>query len=189
MLPDDVRPIILKAEKGRTAAEQKIADDYFPILRIDSDKIIEIMPEAAKKKYRDLVKKQLNQIGGGKKGSALPVFWTVEVDRLKEQEKTYVLTSGDPERPEKNNEVQPGWPFALSEDRVSRGPDRSILRLAHGAGQSSLRPCRGQSALAMALRRGPAKTPSDFGQSGRQRPPIPRCWIGWRRSSSSAISA
>src|SRR4051794_35911868 len=28
MLPDDVRPVILKAEKDRTPAEQKLADDY-----------------------------------------------------------------------------------------------------------------------------------------------------------------
>jgi hypothetical protein len=27
-------------------------------------------------------------------------------------EKSYILTSGDPERPEKDHEVQPGWPFA-----------------------------------------------------------------------------
>src|SRR6185503_5209678 len=35
MLPADVQAIIRKAEKDRTVAEQKIADDYFPILRID----------------------------------------------------------------------------------------------------------------------------------------------------------
>jgi len=111
MLPDEVRPVILKAEKERTAAEQKIADDYFPILRIDDDKFLAIMPEADKKKYRDL-QRQLPQLGGRKRGAALPAFWTVEVDHQREHEKTYILTSGDPERPEKNHEVQPGWPFA-----------------------------------------------------------------------------
>ncbi|HWB07452.1 MAG TPA: DUF1553 domain-containing protein, partial [Verrucomicrobiales bacterium] len=35
-------------------------------------------------------------------------------DPLREQEKSYVLTSGDPQRPEKNHEVKPGWPFAAS---------------------------------------------------------------------------
>ena len=44
MLPADVRAIILKPEKDRTVAEQKIADDYFPVLRIDADKIQEVMP-------------------------------------------------------------------------------------------------------------------------------------------------
>ena len=44
MLPADVQAIIRKPEKERTAAEQKIADDYFPILRIDADKIQEVMP-------------------------------------------------------------------------------------------------------------------------------------------------
>ena len=42
--PADVRAIIRKPEKDRTVAEQKIADDYFPVLRIDPDKIQAIMP-------------------------------------------------------------------------------------------------------------------------------------------------
>src|SRR4029078_7903081 len=46
----------------------------------------------------------------------LPAFWTVEVDPKLELEKSYVLTSGDPERPELNREVTPGWPFAMSPD-------------------------------------------------------------------------
>ena len=33
-------------------------------------------------------------------------------DRARELEKSYILTSGDPERPEKNKPVEPGWPFA-----------------------------------------------------------------------------
>src|SRR5207253_3121549 len=111
MLSSDVRPIILKSEKERTAEEQKIADDYFPILRIDSDKFLAIMPAAERKRYQDLQSK-LTQAGGGKGGVAISAFWTVETDRKKELEKTYVLTSGDPERPEKDREVQPGWPFA-----------------------------------------------------------------------------
>jgi len=71
-------------------AEQKIADDYFPILRIDGDKLTEVMPEEARKKYGDL-QRQLNAEnpeGGGRRGPALPVFYTVEVDRMREQEKS-----------------------------------------------------------------------------------------------------
>ena len=44
MLPADVQAVIRKPEKERTVAEQKIADDYFPVLRIDADKIEEVMP-------------------------------------------------------------------------------------------------------------------------------------------------
>lgn len=111
MLPPDVQPIIRKPEQDRTPAEQKIADDYFPILRIDSDKIQQIMPEADRRKYREL-RQQLDQLGGGRRGSSLPAFWSVEVEPRKELEPSYILTSGDPERPEKNHEVKPGWPFA-----------------------------------------------------------------------------
>src|SRR6185436_8711255 len=82
MTPPDVQAIIRKPEKNRTVPEQKIADDYFPILRIDADKIQEILPPDVLKKYREL-QQAGNQGGGGRggRGGAIPAFWTVEVDR------------------------------------------------------------------------------------------------------------
>lgn len=109
MLPPDVREIILKPERERSADEQKIADDYFPVLRIDTDKILEVMPEAEKEKYRELQRKLDD---GRRGGSSLPAFWTVEVDPKRASEPSYILTSGDPERPERDHPVDPGWPFA-----------------------------------------------------------------------------
>jgi hypothetical protein len=110
MLPADVQAIIRKPEKTRTHAEQKIADDYFPVLRIDAEKITEILPPDVLKKYKEL---QAAVTAAGKRGpAALPAFWTVETDHLKELDKSYILTSGDPERPEKDHPVEPGWPFA-----------------------------------------------------------------------------
>src|SRR5262245_25722691 len=114
MLPSNVQTVIRKPEKQRTVEEQKIADDYFPILRIDGDKLAEAMPEEARKRYQEL-QRRLNEESsgeGGRRGPGLPVFYTAEVDRLREQEKSFILTSGDPLRPEKNREVKPGWPFA-----------------------------------------------------------------------------
>jgi hypothetical protein len=114
MLPPEARVVILKPEKERTVAEQKLADDYYPIVRIDSDKILGIMPPEQKRKYQSLTR-QLNQIAGGRRGGGargIPTFWTVEVDPKRELEKTYVLTSGDPLRPELDHSVEPGWPFA-----------------------------------------------------------------------------
>ncbi len=109
MLPADIQAVINKAEKQRTPAEQKIADDYFPVLRIDPEKIEEVMSEADMKTFKEL-RAKLNQVTG-KRVRDLPAFWTVEVDRGLELEKSYILTSGDPERPEKNHPVEPGWPF------------------------------------------------------------------------------
>lgn len=114
MLPPDAQVIIRKPERERTPAEQKIADDYFPILRIDPPLIREILSPADKRKYQELQGK-LNALGGAdgrRGGNELPAFWTVEVDGRRATEKSYILTSGDPERPEKDKEVQPGWPFA-----------------------------------------------------------------------------
>ena len=110
MLPPEVQPVIRKPEKDRSAAEQKLADDYFPVLRIDTDKILAVMPEADRRTYRDLQAKL--PPAGDRRGASLPAFWTVEVDPKREQEKSYILTSGDPDRPELKHEVTPGWPFA-----------------------------------------------------------------------------
>ena len=123
MLPPEVQAVIKKSDKQRTPAEQKIADDYFPVLRIDTDKIEEVMAEADKKSYKDL-RAALTQVNGATRLQTvkdLPAFWTVEVDRGLEREKSYVLTSGDPERPEKNNPVEPGWPFYAGEPDLREG--------------------------------------------------------------------
>ncbi len=123
MLPPEAQAVIRKPEKQRTVEEQKIADDYFPILRIDGDKLTEAMPEEARQKYQELQRKLNAESPGdnGRRGPPLPVFYAVEVDRLREQEKSYILTSGDPLRPEKEHEVKPGWPFAAAEPDFREG--------------------------------------------------------------------
>jgi len=165
MLPPDVRSVILKPEKDRTAAEQKVADDYFPVLRIDSDKIAEVMPAAQREKYNSL-QQQLNGLGTGRRGSSLPAFWTVEVDPKKATEPSYVLTSGDADRPEKDHPVEPGWPFA---------PDRIDFRDGRiDAFSDWLSAPQNPMFARVAVNRlwqwhfgeGLEKTPSDFGKMG-----------------------
>lgn len=124
MLPPEVRAIMVKPEVERTAAEQKIADDYFPVVRIDAGKIQEIMPAADVAKYKEL-QAQLQQAGGGRGGrgggGALPAFWIVELNPKLAEEPSYVLTSGDPDRPEKDKPVKPGWPFMPEKVDMSQG--------------------------------------------------------------------
>ena len=169
MLPADVQTIIRKPEKERTVAEQKIADDYFPVLRIDDDKIQEIMPPDVLKQYKDLQAK-VNQAGGGggrRGGGGLPAFWTVEWNRSRELEKSYILTSGDPERPEKDKPVEPGWPFAPAKLGFPGRPDRDVFRLADRAGESDVLAGGGEPALAVALWRRPAKELQRFRETRR----------------------
>ena len=116
MLPGDIQTTIRKPERQRTVAEQKIADDYFPILRIDGDKLSEIMTKEEREKRNELqarVDAAGSADGAGRRGGGnIPVFFTVEVDRLREQEQFYYLISGDPTRPEKDHPARPGWPFS-----------------------------------------------------------------------------
>ena len=114
MLPADIQAIIRIPEKDRSVEQQKIADDYFPVLRIDPPLIREIMTPEDKARSEEL-QAQVNKLGGGGRrggGSEIPAFWTVEVDGRKAMEPSYILTSGEPERPEKDKPVEPGWPFA-----------------------------------------------------------------------------
>ncbi len=107
MLTPDVQTIIHKPEKERTAQEQKTADDYFPVLRIDPSKIKEAMPPEARAKYEVLQKQEAALV----KPPELPSYWTVEEDKTLLEQKTYILTTGDPKRPEKDKPVDPGFPF------------------------------------------------------------------------------
>jgi Protein of unknown function (DUF1553) len=107
LLTPEVQAVIRKSEKDRTPAEQKIFDDYFPVLRIDPSKIKEVMPREEVAKYDALLKQQ-KALG---RVPALPSYWTVEEDNALLKEKSYVLTTGDPKRPEMDNPVDPGFPF------------------------------------------------------------------------------
>ncbi len=118
MTPPDVQAVIRKAEKDRTAAEQKIADDYFPVLRIDAGPLKESMPPDVATQYAALTKKLGQE---ARRPADLPATWTVEVDGKREMEKSYILTSGDVDRPEKTHEVQPGWPFSPAKIDLQNG--------------------------------------------------------------------
>ena len=107
VLPPDVQAIILKTERKRTIAEQKIANDYSPVLRIDPPKMKEIMPKDVITQYDALMKQQR----AVRPPDSLPSHWIVEEDRARLQQKTYILTSGDPTKPEKDKPVEPGFPF------------------------------------------------------------------------------
>ena len=113
-LPAEAQTAIRKPEKLRSAAEQKFADDYHPILRIDPDKVQEIMPANAIPRYKEFLK----QLAALKAPEALPVFWTVEDDAKRLTEKSYVLTTGDPARPKLSQEVSPGLPFTTTPPEV-----------------------------------------------------------------------
>ncbi len=107
MLTPDVQAVIRKPEGKRTPAEQKIADDYFPILRIDPSKIKEVMSADQAKEYNALLKQQSALV----KPPELQSYWTVEEDSALLREQSYVLNTGDPLRPEKDKPVEPGFPF------------------------------------------------------------------------------
>jgi hypothetical protein len=107
LLTPEVQAIVRKPEKDRTTAEQKIFDDYYPVLRVDPSKFKAIMSKDEVARYNALVKQQ----EGLGTVPPLPSYWTVQEDRARSRQKSYVLTTGDPKRPEKDKPVEPGFPF------------------------------------------------------------------------------
>lgn len=162
MLPEEVREVIRKPEKDRSAAEQKIADDYFPVLRIDSDKFLPLMPAGERKQYQEFQR----QLAQQPKSPGLPAFWTVEVDPKQEQEKSYILTSGDPERPELDHEVQPGWPFAPANIDFREGRREAFSDWLTAADNPMLARVAVNRLWQWHFGEGLQKTPSDFGALG-----------------------
>ena len=106
-LTPEVQAMIRKPERDRTPEEQKIFDDYYPVLRIDPDKIQEVMTKEEVAKYKALLKEQQ----AISRPPALAAYWTVEEDSALLKQKSYVLTTGDPKKPELDNPVEPGFPF------------------------------------------------------------------------------
>lgn len=58
LLTPEVQATIRKNERDRTPEEQKIFDDYYPVLRIDADKIKQVMSKEEIAKYNALLKQQ-----------------------------------------------------------------------------------------------------------------------------------
>ena len=181
------RPSSASPRSERSAAEQKIADDYFPVLRIDDG---QDPGDHAGGRAEEIPRAPAAARPGRAAGEAVRCrrsgpWRSTRSGRL---EKSYILTSGDPDRPEKNHEVEPGWPFAPADDRLPRGPDRGVLRLADRGREPAVRPGGRQPALAMALRRGPAQDAQRLRQAGRNARRTRRSSTGWPPSSSPAGS-
>jgi hypothetical protein len=107
LLTPEVQAIVRKSERDRTPEEQKIFDDYYPVLRIDSDKLKEVMSKDEIAKYNAL-NKQLQAI---ERAPGLSYYWTVEEDPALLKQPSYIFTTGDPKKPEKDHPVEPGFPF------------------------------------------------------------------------------
>ncbi len=106
-LTPDVQAVFRKPEKQRTAAEEKIADDYHVVFKVMSSGLKEFMPPDLLKQYTVLQK----AVDAIRPPTALPEFWAVEEDSERLKEPSYILTNGEPTQPEKDKPVQPGFPF------------------------------------------------------------------------------
>lgn len=181
MLPADVQAIIRKPAKERTAAEQKIADDYYPILRVDASKVLLVISEDIKEKYRELTARLAALNGGGTRRRdpipPLPAFWTIQLDRQREAEPSYILTSGDPDRPENDHPVQPGWPFAPAQIEFREGRVEAFSDWLTAPENPLFPRVAANRIWQWHFGKGLQQTPSDFGNLAQE--PTHRALLDW----------
>ena len=174
MLPPDAQAAVRKPEKQRTLAEQKLVDDYTVPLRVDPIKVKELLPPEGQKKFDELQKKIAALSGGGGGGGGrrgggfgnLQSFWTVEVDTAKLNETSYVLSSGEPDRPEKDKPVKPGWPGAPAQIDFRDGRIEAFSDWLTGPENPMFARVAVNRLWQWHFGEGLQKTPSDFGNLG-----------------------
>lgn len=106
-LTPDVQAVFRKPEKQRTAAEQKIADDYHVVFKVMTSGLKDFMPPDLLKQYSTLQKAS----DAIRPPTPLSEFWAVEEDSARLKEPSYILTNGEPTQPETDKPVEPGFPF------------------------------------------------------------------------------
>ena len=163
-LTPEVQAMIRKPERDRTPEEQKIFDDYYPVLRIDPDKIKEVMSKEEVAKYNALLKQQQSYRATRLAGLLLDGRGgprSIKTTELRAHHR----------RSQETREGPPGGTgvsFSAGEHGLPRRPPRGIRRVADRARESAVRPCRRQSGLGVAFRRGSATGHQRFRTAGRQ---------------------
>src|SRR5262245_24357361 len=93
--PPDVQDALKTPEDKRTTAQKKLADDYAPIVRIDPPKYKEIMSPEQIRVYDGLRSPLQNLVEPAEPES----FWTVREDQEFAKQKSFILDTGEPDRP------------------------------------------------------------------------------------------
>jgi len=93
--PPDVQEALKTPEEKRTPAQKKMADDYAPIVRIDPPKYKEIMSPAQIRIY-DGLRSPLQNLAEPAEPES---FWTIREDEALAKQKSFILDTGEPDRP------------------------------------------------------------------------------------------
>ena len=112
----------------------------------------------------------------------------MEVDPKKELEKSYILTSGDPDRPEKNHEVEPGWPFAPASVEFREGRIEAFSDWLTAPENPMFARVAVNRLWQWHFGEGLHKTPERLRRRWAATPTNPRSSTGWPPSSSPAGS-
>lgn len=178
-LPPDVAAIYRKPEAERTAAEQKIAKDYEPVVSLDPRKYRDVMTPEETARY-EAIRKGLTELR--RDPPALPAFWTVRAGTERSGFKSHIYVAGDASK--KGDEVQPGFPFA-PKDLAFKGDRREVFLNWLTAPDNPLFARVAVNRLwQWHFGEGIVATPSDFGNAGEQ--PSDPALLDWLASEFAA---
>ena len=107
LLPPEIEAIYRKPKEVRTEEEQKHADKYAPVVRIDARKFRDVMPPEKTDKYESIRQQKVKLERDPPK---LPVFWKVEDQAERRAQRSQILDQANPENP--LTKVTPGFPFS-----------------------------------------------------------------------------
>ena len=123
LLPPEVEAIYRKSKEERTAEEQKQADKYAPVVRIDARKFRDVMPSEKTNKYESIRQQKVKL---ERDPPRLPVYWKVKDQSKQRADRSQILIQANPEKP--LEKVTPGFPFSdLAIDTEEPHPRRVFL--------------------------------------------------------------
>jgi Protein of unknown function (DUF1553)/Protein of unknown function (DUF1549)/Planctomycete cytochrome C len=93
--PPEIQEALKTPEEKRTPQQKKMADDYAPIIRIDTPKYKEIMTPEQIRIY-DGLRAPLQDLA---QPAEPENFWTVRENEELAKQKSFILDSGEPDRP------------------------------------------------------------------------------------------
>jgi hypothetical protein len=119
LLPPEIETIYRKPKEERSAEEQKLANNYAPVVNIDARKFRDAMPAEETETYES-IRQQLVKLQ--REPPTLPVFWNVKDMEKRRKKHGRILESADPGKP--LEKVTPGFPFA----NIDIAPDHPAPR-------------------------------------------------------------
>ena len=161
ILPPEVAAVYRKPAEERSKEEQRLADDYAPVVRIDARKFRDVMKPEETARY-EKIRDQLVKLR--RDPPMLAAFWTVREDSERRGKKSHILEQGNPSK--RLAEVAPGFPFREEQAGLLEEPREGFLRWLTAPANPLFARVAANRIWQWHFGQGLVRTSSDFGSIG-----------------------